>query len=52
MKTFFDRLKEMPIDGLRTMIKKQKKEIEISFRDLDLMEKVYKERMQGEVKSE
>ena len=44
MKTFADKLRETPTDCLKEMIQQQKQTMEIERRDLELMEKVLKER--------
>jgi hypothetical protein len=40
MKSYSDRLKEMPVEPLKKLIDKQKKLIKIAERDLNLMERV------------
>jgi len=48
MKTYRDRLRECPIEMLKDMIKSQELKIEIEKRDLEIMKRVYDEKIISE----
>jgi len=45
MKTYIDRLREMPLEKLEAMIKRQKSKVEIVSNALEKMELIYDSRM-------
>ena len=49
MKTYMDRLREAPVEVLRNTISRQKGEIMIMQRDLELMEQALREKTEEKV---
>lgn len=50
MKSYIDRLREVSIETIKSMIDRQKKEIEIMQRDLKTMEQVLVEKTKNQCK--
>ena len=45
MKSYPDRLRDAPIDQLRLIIHRQKQEIELARKDLEMMERILQEKL-------